>query len=46
LNAVNGAGVEGLLIKVLEGRKVVGAGVTLAAGTLLHAYTIVLSLRF
>lgn len=33
LNAVNGAGVEELLVKVVEGRKVVGLGATLAAGT-------------
>jgi hypothetical protein len=33
LAAVNGAHVEGLLIKVVEGRELVGPGVVLAAGT-------------
>lgn len=32
LAAVNGAHVEGLLIKVVEGRELVGPGVVLAAG--------------
>lgn len=35
LAAVNGANVHGLLIKVVEGRKVVGPGVALAAGKLI-----------
>lgn len=32
LSAINAAGVETLLIKVIQGRKFVGIGVTLAAG--------------
>lgn len=34
LTAVNGAGVEGLLLKVLQGRQIMGVGGALAAGEL------------